>query len=296
MGRKSVYVEHDVPEETLWVHENRAAQAFAQAMAGEGVRADSVPSEGKINLHASRDGLFIVDKDRMQTFNLVPGVMCASQHGFSLLRAGRKVAGTRAIPLYLPRSEFEKAMAILAAGPLFRVVPLRRARVGVLVTGTEVFRGLVQDRFVPIVKNKIEKLGSEMVHSVIVPDEREAISDAVKQPLARGADLLITTAGLSVDPDDVTRQGLTDAGATALLYGAPVLPGAMTLVARIGSVQVLGVPACALYFKTTALDLLLPRLLGGVTISRLDLAKMGHGGLCLECKFCTYPKCAFGRG
>jgi formylmethanofuran dehydrogenase subunit E len=296
MGRQSIYVEQDLPAEMPWVHENRAAQAFARAMAGEGILGEDAPSEGKVNLHAARDGLFIVDHERMQTFNLVPGVMCASRHGFSLVKTGRKVAGTRAIPLYLPRSEFEKAMAILAAGPLFRVVPLRQARVGILVTGTEIFRGLVEDRFIPILQNKIEELGSEMIHGLIVPDERAAITEGVKELLGRGADLLITTAGLSVDPDDVTRQGLTDAGATDLLYGAPVLPGAMTLLARIGSVQVLGVPACALYFKTTALDLMLPRLLAGVKISRRDLATMGHGGMCLECKVCTYPKCPFGRG
>lgn len=296
MGRQSIYVEQDLPEESHWLHENRAAQAFARAMAGEGVLGEDVPSEGRVNLNAARDGLFIVDHERLQSFNLVPGVMCASQHGFSLVRTGRKVAGTRAIPLYLPRREFDKAMAILAEGPLFRVVPLRQASVGILVTGTEVFRGLVEDRFIPILQNKIEKLGSTMAHSLVVPDNRTAIIEGVKELLARGADLLITTAGLSVDPDDVTRQALVDAGVTDLLYGAPVLPGAMTLLGRTGTAQVLGVPACALYFKTTALDLLLPRLLAGVNINRQDLAAMGHGGLCLECKFCTYPKCPFGRG
>jgi formylmethanofuran dehydrogenase subunit E len=106
---------------------------------------------------------------------------------------------------------------------------------------------------------------------------------------------VVTTAGLSVDPDDVTRQGLLDAGATELLYGTPILPGAMTLLARIGSVRIIGVPACALFFKTTSFDLLLPRLLAGVDITRHDLARMSHGSFCLECKTCTFPKCPFGK-
>jgi formylmethanofuran dehydrogenase subunit E len=132
-------------------------------------------------------------------------------------------------------------------------------------------------------------------NALIVPDEKAAIRDGVQDLLDAGADLIITTAGLSVDPDDVTRQGLVDAGVRDMLYGAPILPGAMTLIARIGAVQVFGVPACALYYKTTSLDLLLPRLLAGITITRKDLARMSDGGFCLNCKKCTYPKCPFGK-
>lgn len=113
--------------------------------------------------------------------------------------------------------------------------------------------------------------------------------------LEAGADLVITTAGLSVDPDDVTRLGLMDAGAREVLYGAPILPGAMTLLAKIGDVQIIGVPACALFFKTTSFDILLPRLLGGIPITRKDLTKLANGALCRKCKKCTYPKCAFGK-
>jgi formylmethanofuran dehydrogenase subunit E len=186
-------------------------------------------------------------------------------------------------------------MTILADGPLFEVLPIKPARVGILVTGTEVFLGLVEDRFIPIIQNKVEKFGCEVVKSLIVPDDRQAIGSWVQELLDAGADLVVTTAGLSVDPDDVTRQGLADAGATDLLYGAPILPGAMTLLARIGAVRVIGVPACALYFKRTSFDLLLPRLLAGLEMSRRDLAKLGHGALCLECQTCSFPKCPFGR-
>ena len=154
-----------------------------------------------------------------------------------------------------------------------------RAKVGILVTGTEVFRGLIRDGFRPVIQAKVEKLKCRVVRFDIVPDEREAISRGVRLLTEAGADLIITTAGLSVDPDDVTRQGLADAGATDLLYGAPILPGAMTLLARIGTVQVLGVPACALYFKTTSLDLLLPRLLAGVEITPAGSGPHGPRGL-----------------
>jgi formylmethanofuran dehydrogenase subunit E len=294
MGRQTVYVQelNEIPEG--WVHENEAAMAFAQAMAGEGISFEGPPREGKINLTADREGLFVVDEDRLETFNMVPGVMCASRKTCTLATQGRHVAATRAIPLLLPRADFDRALSVLRDGPMLRVLPLRKAHVGILVTGSEVFQGLVEDRFIPIISSKVERFGCSVAKSLIAPDDREVIARGIRELLDAGADLIVTTAGLSVDPDDVTRRGLLDGGATDMLYGAPIIPGAMVLLARIGNAQVMGVPACALYFKSTAFDLLLPRVLAGVRTSRRDLAKMGHGAFCLGCKTCTFPKCPFG--
>jgi formylmethanofuran dehydrogenase subunit E len=122
---------------------------------------------------------------------------------------------------------------VLEKGPLFSVHALRSANVGILVTGTEVFRGLVEDKFIPIIRNKVENLGSRVADSVIVPDETPAIQEGIQRLMDAGADLIITTAGLSVDPDDVTRQAFIEAGVSDMLYGAPILPGAMTLIARL---------------------------------------------------------------
>lgn len=296
MGRQHLYVMEENQDSPDWVHEDEAALAFARALAGEGVTCTDPPREGKVNLLAARDGLLVVDEARLEAFNLVPGVMCACRQGFSLLTQGRVLGATRAIPLFLPQDDFHKAMTILSDGPLFQVLPLRQPRVGILVTGTEVFMGLVEDKFIPIITTKVEQFGGQVLKSLIVPDDRRAIGEAARELLDCGIDLLVTTAGLSVDPDDVTRQGLVDAGATDLLYGAPILPGAMTLLAHIGPVQVMGVPACALYYKTTSFDLLLPRLLAGLTITRRDLARLANGAFCLNCKVCTFPqKCPFGK-
>jgi formylmethanofuran dehydrogenase subunit E len=295
MGRQSVYVEEENELSTDWIHEDEAALSFARGMAGEGVSFTDAPKEGKVNFFADRDGLFMVDRDGLEMFNLVPGVVCASRQGYSVVSRKENLAGVRAVPLYLPRADFKKAMAVLKEGPIFRVVSMRKAKAGILVTGTEVFQGLVKDQFIPVIGGKLEDYGCEVVQTSIVPDDRNMISRAIGEFVAGGIDLLVTTAGLSVDPDDVTRQGLLDAGATDMLYGMPVIPGAMTLLARIGHVQVIGVPACALYFKTTSFDLLLPRLLADQFPTREDLACLGHGALCLECDSCRYPRCSFGR-
>lgn len=292
MGRMHLYAPDEVAEE--WMHEDEAALGFAQAMAGGGVAFTSPPREGKVNFTATLDGLFVVDEDRLRAFNRVPDVACACRHGYALVQQGDKLGGERAIPLYLHRHDFHAALAALDK-PLFRVLPLRRAKAGILITGTEVFQGLIQEGFEPIIRAKLEPYGATVVDRIIVPDDRQAIATAVRKLLDQGIDLLVTTAGLSVDPDDVTRQGLVDAGVQDMLYGAPIIPGAMTLIARIGQTQVLGVPACALYHKHTGLDLLLPRLLAGMTITREDLTRMGHGAFCLDCSPCTFPRCTFGQ-
>jgi formylmethanofuran dehydrogenase subunit E len=295
LGRKYIYVEEENPADPDWIHEDEAALAFVKAMAGKGVVFSKRPREGKAELYAEYNGMLIVNKALLEIFNAIPGVSCSSRHRFTVVKKGDKLGATRAIPLFLQRDIFAKTMAVLQAKPLFEVLPLRKANVGILVTGSEVFRGLVEDRFIPIISNKIKPYGCSIVSSSIVPDERKEIASEVKRMIQVGADLIITTAGLSVDPDDVTRQGLLDAGATDLLYGMPVLPGNMTLIAQIGNVQIIGVPACGLYHKITSFDLALPRLLAGVQMKRKDFAAMGHGGLCLECDPCLFPNCAFGK-
>jgi formylmethanofuran dehydrogenase subunit E len=293
MGKERVYVDVGLGPGPEWVHENEAALAFASAMAGSGVSFLEPPHEGKVNFTATSGGLLRVNDHLLERFNRIPGVMCATRKSHSVLREGQAFAGTRAIPLYLHRDDLETAMDVLREGPVFDILPMRQAKVGILVTGTEVFRGLIQDRFIPIIRAKATKLGCTVAATRIVPDEKSAIVAGIQEILASGADLLVTTAGLSVDPDDVTRQGLLEAGAEEILYGAPILPGAMTLLARIGSVPVIGVPACALFYPTTSFDLLFPRLLAGVPITRIDLARMGHGAFCLGCKACSFPKCPF---
>lgn len=294
MGRQNIYVAEKNEIGPEWVHEDEASLAFAQALAGEGVKVDGVPQEGKITLVAEIDGLLVVDTERLEQFNLVPGVMCASRKSYRVVDQGHGVAGTRAIPLFLPQKDFQKALSILSDGPIFRVLPMRRAKVGILSTGSEVFQGLIEDKFIPIIKTKVEKFGCSVIRQAIVPDNREVICLGIRDMIQAGVEILVTTAGLSVDPDDVTRQGIRDAGATDMIYGAPILPGAMTLLAKINNVQVMGVPACALYHKTTSFDLLLPRALAGLAMTRHELAKLGHGAMCLDCKTCTYQKCTFG--
>ena len=294
VGKFNIFVKDQVPSEE-WVHENDAVKAFAKRIAGKGITYDPNPEEGKINFFADKPGMLSIDLDALNRFNLAPDVMLATRHDGSLMPGGKGVAGARAIPLYILRDRFSRALTALGQGPVLEILPLRKAKVGILVTGTEVFQGLIEDKFIPIISSKVIKLDCEVSRTDIVPDDREMITASVKAMLDAGCDLIITTAGMSVDPDDVTRAALVDAGLKDYLYGLPMLPGTMTLVGNLGDAQIIGVPACALFYKTTAFDIVLPRLLAGQNLKRKDLARLAEGGFCMNCKTCSFPKCPFGK-
>ena len=293
LGKDNVYI---LTLETDEIHENEAATLLAESLAGQGIAMSASPEEGKITLTAARDGLLRVNVDALYRFNLLGEVMCATLHDNTPVQKGETVAATRLIPLVAPRSLVVKAANIAAEnGHILQVLPLRKANTGLVITGSEVFHGRIKDQFEEVLRTKLEKLGSRINSVEFAPDDVSLIAAAIGRCLAAGADLIVTSGGMSVDPDDMTRAGILAAGAIESTYGTPVLPGAMLLVGRIGEVPVLGVPACGMYHKITVLDLLLPRILTGASIGREELASMGHGGLCRNCKVCHYPVCNFGK-
>jgi molybdenum cofactor synthesis domain-containing protein len=294
LGKNHLY-QIDLAEDEI--HENEAAAVLAAGLAGEGIVWQDEPREGKIKLLAEKDGLFMVNTTSLAAFNMVDEVMCATLHNHTLVKAGELVAATRAIPLIMKRAPIERAAAIAQQnGATLSVKTLRPAKVGLVITGNEVYHGLIEDRFAPVLSEKVTALKSTVEALAFAPDDPEIISNAIRTQLERGCDLLLLSGGMSVDPDDVTRKGIRLAGAKEMHYGSAVLPGAMFLVAYIGDVPLLGVPACGLYHRITVLDLVLPRILAGEKIGKAELALLGHGGLCKDCDECVYPHCPFGKG
>jgi hypothetical protein len=293
LGKEHIFV-LELDENQL--HENDAALAMAKAFCGAGVGFQGEPKEGKLNLIARRDGLLKVRVDALTDINMLGEIMCASRHSNTLVKAGDTVAGTRAIPLTVEKAVVAEAVRIAESlDGLFEVKPLRRARTGLVITGNEVFTRLIEDRFEEVLRTKIDRIGSTVIGVAFAPDNPSVIATEVQRLISQGADLILTTGGMSVDPDDVTRDGIRKAGGSAEFYGAPVLPGAMFMMADIHGVPILGIPACGLYHQTTILDLILPRILSGERLNRKDIAQMGHGGLCLNCSECRFPHCPFGK-
>jgi molybdenum cofactor synthesis domain-containing protein len=294
LGKNHLYL-IDLEEDE--VHENQAASILASGLAGEGIDWKDDPKEGKIGLHAAVDGLLTVDTASLAAFNMVDEVMCATLHSHTLVKKGALVAATRAIPLVMKRAPVERAAAIAGQnGGVVSIRPLRKAKVGLVITGSEVYHGIIEDKFAPTLRSKITELGSEVEDVIFAPDDEEMIAAAIRNHLEGGCDLLLLSGGMSVDPDDVTRKAIRQAGADDVHYGAAALPGAMFLTAYIGEIPLLGVPACGLHHRITVLDLVLPRILAGEKIGKKELAFIGHGGLCKDCPECSYPHCPFGKG
>lgn len=279
------------------IHEDEAAELLADAFCGENVGYSDGPAEGKIMLEAQVDGILKVDIKALERINMLGDVMCATRHTNSLVRKGQAVAGTRAIPLTIDSGVVDQAVSIASeCNGILEVKAMRAAHAGIVITGNEVYEGVIKDEFEPILRRKLDNLGCTVAGAEFAPDNEKIIGESIGRLLEQGADLILTTGGMSVDPDDVTRMGISLAADSVKTYGTPVLPGAMFLIARAGDVPILGIPACGIFHEATVLDLLLPRVLAGEQIGRKEVAALGHGGLCLNCKKCRYPDCPFGKG
>ncbi|MCF6248631.1 MAG: molybdopterin-binding protein [Desulfobacula sp.] len=293
LGKRHLYI---LDLDDTKIHEDQAVLEIVQALAGPGILFTNKPKEGKLELLAAHDGLLKINVDALIEFNMIPDVMCASIHTNTPVKKGKKLAGTRAIPLVIDRTVLDDAIAIAKDNtPVFEVKPFKKAKVRLIVTGSEVFNGLIKDKFEPIIKKKMLAIGSRLVESTILPDDRLLIANTLKNYLSKDTDLIITTGGMSVDPDDVTRFAIKDAGVDQLFYSAAVLPGAMFQLAYKGDIPIVGIPACGLYHEVTVFDLVLPRLLAGEKPDNRDMARLAHGGLCQNCDRCMYPKCSFGK-
>ena len=292
VGKDHIYIwENDENH----LHENDAAEILRGLCQNEHMTA-SEPSEGKIELTAEVDGLFLADTQRLFRLNRLGEVMVACRHSGFAVKKGDKLAGMRVIPLVIEASKMEAARAAVGEEPLFRLVPFRELKVGVVTTGNEVFYGRIQDAFTPVIEKKLAEYGCRMAWHTVLNDDHEKTTAAANEMLREGADMVLCTGGMSVDPDDKTPLAIKNTGASVVSYGAPVLPGAMFLLAYAeGNRPVCGLPGCVMYAKRTIFDLVLPYLVAGVPVTPDQLAAYGNGGLCLNCPVCTFPNCGFGK-
>lgn len=289
MGKKHLYVIDPAADD---VHEEEAARRIATAAAGENITLVE-KGEGKVELHAAVDGLLKIDTDALENLIDDDAVMFAAIHQNVVVRQGELLAGTRVIPLFVKESVVARAESI---GVFIRVVPLRSMRVGLVTTGSEIYHGLIQDKFGDVLRRKFASYGSTVIEQLFADDDDQMIADCIRRLKQAGAELIAVTGGMSVDPDDRTPAGIRCAGVKIETYGAPVLPGAMFLLGYLDEAPVVGLPGCVMYHGTSVFDLVVPRLLAGEHVTRRDIKKLGHGGLCRNCATCTYPNCGFGKG
>ena len=300
MGKEHLYVWERV-EGVL--HEDEAADRLRALCQGEHMHPTPV-KEGKIELIADCDGLLQVDVARLAQVNDDDQLMIATRHTNTAVHKGDKLAGTRIIPLVIEEAKLKAVEERVGPAPLLTLTPWKLKTCGLITTGSEVAQGLIQDSFTPVVQKKLAAYGITVTEHCLPGDDRTAITAAAQAYHAKGVDLILCTGGMSVDPDDRTPGAIRDTGADIISYGAPVLPGAMFLLAYYQvkdgenprTVAIMGLPGCVMYARRTIFDLVLPRIMADDQVTADDLAALGQGGLCLNCPECTFPNCGFGKG
>lgn len=299
IGKENLYVWE---KQEGMLHEDEAAVILRDLAIGPNMSAGEA-KEGKIELTADCDGLLKVRSEALKVVNSTPQMMIATRHGNTPVRKGDKLAGTRIIPLVIEEEkmrDLERRTREASGGkPLLEVKPFVRKKVGIVTTGSEVYKGRIEDRFTPVLKEKLAAFDTEAAGQEITDDDDRMTTAAIRHMLEKGAELVICTGGMSVDPDDRTPLAIRNTGARIVTYGAPVLPGAMFLLSYLEEGDrtrvICGLPGCVMYAKRTIFDLVLPRIMADDPITAEEIASLGEGGLCLGCETCTWPNCGFGK-
>lgn len=293
IGKEHIYVMELKPGV---IHEDEAALRLAKAFSGENIDLTG-PSEGKVTLLSKIEGILKINLALLHRFNLSGNIILSTLHRYTPCTSGMAVGATRIISLTTLETQIEKVENWRKQyGPVIDILPYRKLNVGVVITGNEIFKGRIHDRFDEKVGKKIVHYGSQIVKKLVVPDDISQISKALLELQDVNTDLILVTGGLSVDPDDVTRAGIKKAGTKIIFYGTPILPGAMFLYGRLDKKPVLGLPACVFHHNATLFDIIFPRVLAGEVLTRKEISLLGHGGFCQNCNSCNFPLCPFGKG
>ena len=291
IGKEHVYV-LNIQDGRL--HENEAADRISRAAAGPGITLTDV-CEGRINFMAS-PGLLDVNVEALRRINSIEEVVLATMHTGQQITEDCAVAGTRVVPLVIDEEKIEQVEAICSEYPyVVGVKPFIPHKVGLVTTGSEVYRGRIKDKFGPVIRKKFDRLGSTVMDQRLTSDDLLMTRDAIMSFIDEGAEMVVVTGGMSVDPDDQTPSAIRATGAEVITYGSPTFPGVMFMIAELNGVHILGLPGCVMYYRASIFDLVVPRLLAGENVTREDIVDMGHGGFCASCEVCRYPTCPFGK-
>lgn len=291
IGKKTVFIWEENAGE---LHEEDCARRLAAMAPVEGAHY-TAPSEGKVLLMADMRGMLRLNTELLQKINSIGDITISTLPDHYPVEVGARLASMRIVPLVTKEAQIIEAEKLCENEMLLDLRPYQHKKIGVIITGSEVYSGRIKDKFEPVVRRKMEHYPSEILGVTICDDDLDMIVNAAKTYLDQGADFLIFTGGMSVDPDDLTPTAIRKLGADIVSHGVPSQPGNMTLVAYLNDVAVLGVPGAAISLPTTIFDVLLPQIFAGDKLTKADLVNLGDGGLCQMCKACHFPNCTFGR-
>lgn len=276
------------------IHENEGAMILGKLGQGENISLGSEIKEGKINFNSSIDGILKVNSEKLFELNMLGEISFATLPNNIPVKKGELVGGARIIPLVIEKEKMDRAKSLIK-DPILNVRPYKKYKVGIITTGNEVFYGRIEDKFGPVILEKLKPYNSEIIGQALCPDDKEVIKEKAREFLDKGATMIIFTGGMSVDPDDMTPTSIIELGGELISYGAPVLPGSMFLLSYLGDIPMMGLPGCVMFAKKTVFDLVLGRVMTGEKLTKADIMKYATGGLCQSCEICHYPNCTFGK-
>ena len=276
------------------IHENEGAMILGKLGQGENISLGSEIKEGKINFNSSIDGILKVDSEKLFELNMLGEISFATLPNNIPVKKGELVGGARIIPLVIEKEKMDRAKSLIK-DPILNVRPYKKHKVGIITTGNEVFYGRIEDKFGPVILEKLKPYNSEIIGQALCPDDKEIIKEKAREFLDKGATMIIFTGGMSVDPDDMTPTSIIELGGELISYGAPVLPGSMFLLSYLGDIPMMGLPGCVMFAKKTVFDLVLGRVMTGERLTKADIMRYATGGLCQSCEVCHYPNCTFGK-
>lgn len=295
MGKRYVFIKENEMDSDL-VFEEEAARILSELCLNDKMSCSDI-KEGKIEIFSEEDGFFVVDIDRLNAINALDDIMIATRLGYLPIRKGDKLAGMRVIPLFVSKKQLEKAKKIAGEEPILKLLPFQHKKIALIITGSEIYHGLIKDAFEPVIRQKVQKYDCEIISVKKCDDDTQMIIEAILDAKDNNADIILCSGGMSVDPDDLTPGAIKQTGADIITYGTPVLPGAMFLVGKWSDgTDILGLPGSVMFEKTTIFDILFPYVLANYPLTKSHIAKLGYGGLALKEDVMTYPYCQFGKG
>ncbi|QSO51764.1 molybdopterin-binding protein [Alicyclobacillus curvatus] len=278
IGKRFIYV-LEIGDDEL--HENDAATLMAEALAGDGLEWGDV-HEGKVVLKAGTDGMLWVNRDAVTEMNLTDGISITTRPSLIHVNKGTSVAGVRPIPLVIERSKVDRVVEIgngaKANRAVIDVISYKMKTAALVTTGSEIQSGRIQDKSGSVLREKLDGYGVQVVRQVFPGDEQAAIVKEIVSAAELGVDLILVTGGMSVDPDDRSPASIREAATQVVTYGTPMLPGSMLMLAYRGKTAIFGLPGAVLHDARTSFDVLLPRVLARMKVTKADIADLGVGG------------------
>ncbi len=309
IGKKNVYVD----EASFTAEEGQAKEADAGAVTSAMLHEDDCalrlagmakisgahyegPSEGKVLLISDMRGMLRVNVSLLKQINNIADITIASLPDHSRVEEGDRLASMRIVPLFTEEERIREAEGLCEKNPpLFSLHPYKELHAGLIITGSEIYNGRIKDRFEPVIREKLSHFPGDIKGVRLCDDDMDMIEGAAGELMEEGADFLVFTGGMSVDPDDLTPGAVRRLGAEIISYGVPAQPGNMTLVAYLSDIPVIGVPGAAISLPATVFDVLLPQIYTGLRLTKQDMINLSDGGLCRMCGECHFPNCSFGR-